>query len=46
MIGTKWKYENMGVLVIVSAKDANGGWEVVNTAKCQVGETKMFEYLE
>ncbi len=46
IISTNWKYENMSVLVIVSAKDANGRWEVVNTAKCQVGETKMFEYLE
>lgn len=43
---TKWKYENMGVLVIVSAKDANNNWEVVNSAYCKVGEEKPYEYVE
>ena len=46
MIGTKWKYENMGVLVIVSAKDSQGRWEVANAAYCALGESKAFEYVE
>lgn len=44
--GTEWISENMGVLVIVSAKDENGRWEVANTAYCPVGETKVYEYVE
>lgn len=43
---TMWNTENMGVLVIVSAKDKNGRWEVANTAYCPVGETKVYEYVE
>ena len=43
---TKWNWENMGVLVIVSAKDANGRWEVVNSAYCKLNESKTYEYVE
>jgi hypothetical protein len=43
---TKWKYENMGVLVIVSAKNANGRWDVVNSAICHINETKEYEYVK
>ena len=44
---TKWKYENMGVLVIVSAKDANGRWEVVNSRYCSVdNKTAEYEYIQ
>jgi hypothetical protein len=39
-----WNWENMGVLVIVSAKDAQGRWEIVNSAYCKVGESKPYEY--
>ena len=46
LISTKWNYENMEVLVIVSAKDANGRWEVANSAVCKINETKEFEYVE
>lgn len=43
---TKWKPENMGVLVIVSAKDAQGRWEVANSAYCSVNDgVKEFEYI-
>ena len=45
MISNKWKLENMSVLVVVSAKDANGRWEVANSAVCKINETKEFEYL-
>ena len=44
IISTKWNYENMEVLVIVSAKDANGRWEVANSAVCKLNESKEFEY--
>ncbi len=43
---TKWNYENMEVLVIVSAKDSNGRWEVANSLTCKINETKQFEYLQ
>lgn len=46
MVSTKWNWENMGVLVIVSAKDANNRWEVVNSAYCPVKESKAYEYVE
>lgn len=43
---TKWKYENMGVLVIVSAKDANNRWEVVNSLYCSLNDgEKTYEYI-
>ena len=44
IISTKWNYENMSVLVIVSAKDENGRWEVANSAVCKINESKEFEY--
>lgn len=44
MISNKWKLENMSVLVVVSAKDANGRWEVANSAVCKLNEAKEFEY--
>ena len=46
MVSTKWNWENMGVLVIVSAKDANNRWDVVNSAYCPVKESKSYEYVE
>ena len=42
---TKWNWENMGVLVVVSAQDDKGRVEVVNSAYCPVGEELPFEYL-
>ena len=46
IVSTKWNWENMGVLVIVSAKDDNNRWDVVNSAYCPVKESKAFEYVE
>ena len=43
---TKWNWENMGVLVIVSAKNATGQWEVANSAYCELGEAKTYEYVD
>ena len=45
VLSDSWNVANMGVLVIVSAKDENGRWEVANTAYCPVGETKAYEYV-
>ena len=42
---TKWNFENMSVVVVVSAKDDNDRWEVVNSACCPLNESKPFEYL-
>ena len=43
----KWNWEKMGVLVIVSAKDAQGRWEVANTAYCSLEDkSKTYEYVE
>ena len=42
---SKWKVENMDVLIIVSAKDKTKRWEVVNTALCPVNSTVGYEYL-
>ena len=47
IVSTKWHVENMGVLVIVSAKDANNRWEVVNSAYCTIDEgSKPYEYVD
>ena len=44
---TKWNWEKMGVLVIVSAKDAQGRWEVVNSAYCSLEDKyKTYEYVD
>ena len=46
IISTKWNYEEMSVLVVVSAKDANGRWEVANSAVCKINKSKEFEYIQ
>ena len=46
IISTKWNYEKMSVLVVVSAKDANGRWEVANSAVCNINEAKEYEYIQ
>ena len=47
VISTKWNYENMGVLVIVSTKTANGRWEVANSAYCSLSDkSKTYEYID
>jgi hypothetical protein len=45
ILSNKWNWENMGVLVVVSALDDNGNIEVVNSAYCKQGETLTYEYL-
>ena len=43
---TKWDWENMGVLVVVSATNDKGRTEVVNSAYCHIGDELPFEYIE
>lgn len=43
---SKWNDENMGVIIIVSTKTANGNWEVANSLYCNVGESKAYEYVK
>lgn len=40
-----WATDNLGVIVIVSAKDKNNRWEVVNSLYCPVNESKAFEFV-
>lgn len=39
-----WVAENCEALVIVTAADENGNYDVVNCALCQVGETVTYDY--
>lgn len=40
-----WVAENMEVLIVVSAKNFDGVWEVVNTANCPVGKSLPYRYV-
>lgn len=40
-----WNSANMDVLVIVSADDGTGFFEVANTALCPVGQSREIEYI-
>ena len=40
----EWVVENCKVLVIVTAADENGNYDVANCALCQIGETVTYEY--
>ena len=44
---TKWNWEKMGVLIIVSTKASNGSWKIANSAYCSLeDEAKAYEYVE
>ena len=40
----EWVADNCEVLILVTAADANGNYDVVNCALCQVGETVSYDY--
>lgn len=42
----KWNRDNFKVLLIVSAKDAKGKFEVVNTMVCPANESITYDYKE
>lgn len=43
-LADEWVAENCEVLVIVTAADSNGNYDVVNCALCQVGESVTYDY--
>lgn len=45
-LDSNWKSENLEVLVIVSAPNANGSYDVVNTALCPINSSRDYEYIE
>ena len=40
----EWVADNCEVLILVTAADENGNYDVVNCALCQVGETVTYDY--
>ncbi len=44
-LNSSWVTSNLEVLVIVSAPNADGNFEVVNTAVCPANGTKNYEYI-
>ena len=42
--GSKWNRDNFKVMVIASAKNANGKFEVVNVAICPVDGSVTYDY--
>lgn len=40
----EWVADNCEVLILVTAADENGNYDVVNCALCQVGETVIYDY--
>jgi hypothetical protein len=45
-LDSSWVTANLEVLVIVSAPDSTGNYEVVNTALCPINGTQDYEYLQ
>ena len=45
-LDSSWVTANLEVLVIVSAPDSSGNYEVVNTALCPINGTQDYEYLQ
>jgi hypothetical protein len=44
IVGTKWNLDNLKVMVIASAKNSNGKYEVVNVTLCPVNGTVAYDY--
>ena len=43
-VDASWKIDDCEVLVIVTAPDRNGNYDVVNCALCEVGESVTYDY--
>lgn len=39
-----WAVENCEVLILVTAADANGNYDIVNCALCQIGDSVSYDY--
>ena len=44
ILGSKWNRDNFKVMVIASAKNDKGKFEVVNVAICPVGGSVAYDY--
>lgn len=45
-VDSGWEMNNLEVLIVVTARNGNNKWEVVNSAVCGVGETTPFAYVQ
>lgn len=45
VINNAWNKENMEVLILVTAKNSQGRWDVVNTAVCPANGSRPFETI-
>ena len=45
-VDSGWVMNNLEVLIVVTARDGSGRWDVVNSAVCGVGETVPFAYVQ
>lgn len=43
--GKDWVRDNMKVIIIASAKNSNGKFEVANVVTCPIGDSVSYEYL-
>jgi hypothetical protein len=39
-----WAVENCEVLILVTAADANGNYDVANCVVCPIGDTVSYDY--
>ena len=44
-VESSWVMNNLEVLIVVTARNGSGSWDVVNTAVCGVGETVPYAYI-
>ena len=44
-VDSSWEMNNLEVLIVVTARNGSGSWDVVNTAVCGVGEETPFAYI-
>ena len=45
ILSNKWNIDNMEVLLVVSALDESGEWDVVNTARCPINTSISYRYI-
>ena len=45
-VDSSWEMNNLEVLIVVTARDGNGNWDVVNTALCAIDQTTPFAYVQ
>ena len=45
-IESSWVMNNLEVLIVVTARNGSGQWDVVNTASCLMGQSVPFAYVQ